>query len=62
MTEWISVKDRLPDDGTKVLLYLDYGMIEASWYDSSYYMPFWNRVTHWMPLPEPPKEDEHESD
>ena len=58
MAEWISVKDRLPDNGTKVLTQFDYGAMEASWYDSKYYQPFWNRATHWMPLPEPPKEDE----
>lgn len=54
--EWISVKDRLPDE-TKdeyVLAVCDYhGKIKVEtrkmWHIDSV-------VTHWMPLPEPPKE------
>ena len=53
--EWISVKDRLPDE-TKdeyVLVVCDYhGKIKVEtrkmWHIDSV-------VTHWMPLPEPPK-------
>lgn len=39
--EWISVKDRLPENSNKVLTYGD-------------------PITHWMPLPEPPKEEAQE--
>ena len=54
--QWISVKDRLPDE-TKdeyVLAVCDYhGKIKVEtrkmWHIDSV-------VTHWMPLPEPPKE------
>lgn len=69
MSEWISVKDRLPERGVFVLLSYakkcrnptqfakntmavgryDYGMFLVEGCEVS--------VTHWMPLPEPPKED-----
>ena len=61
MTEWISVKDRLPKDFDEdVLVYTsdrlqhliaspkDWAIIECD-YDCF--------VTHWMPLPEPPEVD-----
>ena len=56
--EWISVKDRLPDCADTVLAVdLDGTMSTA------YYVGYWHgggdldeySVTHWMPLPEPPK-------
>ena len=64
MSEWISVKDALPPpNADRVLVALDwYGRrvcgerdtdrigIHGEWVR-------WGRsVTHWMPLPEPPKE------
>ena len=54
MSEWISVKDRLPEHGQLVLVCGDYWNIEK--------YPHWSGtfdcpgVTHWMPLPDPPKE------
>jgi len=71
--KWISVKDKMPDAGKDVLVYINgddpeidvsyhtfevlhkeniwhYGnqlMFETSWFQE---------VTHWMPLPEPPKD------
>ena len=71
--EWISVKERLPEDERNVLAY--YGFGRDGIIDSDmrfmgalcYYCfdpkPHWQHamsgviVTHWMPLPEPPKED-----
>ena len=63
-SEWVSVKDRLPENGETVLVYRPTMKIQ---YMTSYY---WYRfcdgaidiqgndvITHWMPLPEPPKED-----
>ena len=70
MPQWISVKDRLPPDGAKVLLIV-FGDIHYGWIDQSpsdpteYCLYFSNTyidkghhaLTHWMPLPEPPKEE-----
>ena len=68
-TEWISVNDRLPDVGKIVLVFgkrsattgMFQGVIERNdlwWWkeDTTKY------VSHWMPLPEPPKEDDDETD
>lgn len=68
-SEWISVKDRLPDDKELYLICTEsnFGKIDIAYYQSigdkfSNYEPFWQgrssrstRVTHWMPLPKPPK-------
>ena len=59
---WISVKDRLPDNCVEVLVYdTDCGIV-IGWYDKKdgiFVAEFMNEldaVTHWMPLPEPPKD------
>lgn len=59
MSEWISVKERLPNENTRVLVYakqgcymnlrVDYICNGGMWFYSM-------MVTHWMPLPELPKE------
>lgn len=62
--EWISVKDKMPEDLGTVLI-AHKGGVSLGWFDGLY----WTRgaatkhkpiktVTHWMPLPEPPKEEE----
>lgn len=60
MSEWTSVKDRLPDEKTRVLVFVPHsnikididGMVGRIWVR-------WNgHVTHWQPLPEPPEEEE----
>ena len=66
--EWISVKDRLPEEGTgKVLVvkqyrgkpYIDVGEVingEACCYADEYAINSREHIfTHWMPLPQPPK-------
>lgn len=66
--QWISVKDRLPPDGVKVLLII-FGDIHYGWIDQSpsdpteYCLYFSNTyidkghhaLTHWMPIPSKPK-------
>lgn len=83
MSEWISVKDRLPEEGLlegrvqvtvlactkakKVIIAsrvfeferkFKYGEVEkiypANW---SWSRSMNNKITHWMPLPDPPKEN-----
>lgn len=66
MGEWISVKDRLPQVGASVLLSVGtMYSAEGCLNDDGTYCQFrWGailkaeEVNAWMPLPEPPKEDE----
>lgn len=69
MSEWISVKDRLPERLEAVLGYMPNlapcPVVHECFLDSrgDWYVPIAFRekklmVTHWMPLPEPPKEKE----
>ena len=66
---WISVKERLPDEGVEVLVYCCYFKDNCSQeiasLDSYGGIQYWDLegrqylemedVTHWMPLPEPPE-------
>lgn len=61
--QWISVEDRLPEDGQRVITFRN-GIYEFQsfekrrngWMNDENW--FWSMatVTHWMPLPQPPKE------
>ena len=60
--EWISVKDRLPESGKDaVLIALRWGAVDIGWCEEGRWgSEFVNEyddgeVTHWMPLPQPPK-------
>ena len=60
--EWISVNDGLPENGKEsVLIALRWGGVDIGWCeDGRWRSEFVNEyedgeVTHWMPLPAPPK-------
>ena len=58
--EWISVKDRLPDNDTYILVTTDGVTASAYWHNDRFYaftasgVATVGCVTHWMPLPQPP--------
>jgi len=66
-SDWISVKDRRPEYKTRVLFVDVRGLVflaidSVDWDDGrvSFLEPasgLWVQGSHWMPLPEPPKED-----
>ena len=62
MSEWISVKDRLPEEYGDVLVFRVYNqrpMMSVDTYDADRkrFSKYHNGgVTHWMPLPEMPKQ------
>ena len=55
--EWISVKDRLPEQGREVIAYsggvLKPTVFACQFWNQNY--DGWARITHWMPMPQPPK-------
>lgn len=70
--KWIKVEDILPEPNEKVLLYfgkIDNILMGIYWEDVNKFNVFFSNgatlndgkhaeiITHWMPLPEPPKED-----
>lgn len=69
---WIPVTERLPDMHVEVLVCTEgYGKTELGFsivavFDGTGWRETWERreylaaVTHWMPLPEPPKEEKHD--
>lgn len=59
--KWIPVSERLPEKNTTVIAATDYGVV----FQALYAYDGWDlwegnevNITHWMPLPEPPKECE----
>ena len=74
MSEWISVKDRLPEDFGEVLVIVSGNPCENITLDGAYEIaeydpvegwilemwPEWESavVTHWMPFPDPPEEEQ----
>ena len=56
MAEWIPVTERLPEKNTWVLAYCKYNGHVVDYLDINGLWSYGN-VTHWMPLPEPPKEE-----
>lgn len=62
LPHWISVEDRLPEEtyhvlvttknGTRMVGYLRRGVWQDTIMDCDFFAP----ITHWQPLPQPPKE------
>lgn len=61
---WIPVEERMPEDGKNVLIFVRtmsmWWHMEVDWHTGNSWHnnaeTDWNKITHWMPLPEPPKE------
>ena len=62
--EWVSVDDELPEDDSDVLAYLRIGeesricpanYAKGMWFDWIFNTPVTESITHWMPIPQPPK-------
>lgn len=71
MEQWVSVEDRLPEESENVLMHYELvnkkGIKHFATYLGFYYYGDWKfaengdvvkdrNVTHWMPLPQPPKQ------
>lgn len=66
MNEWIKTSDRLPEEGVVVLTKIDDDIVKRNtqtlkrsgnlWFLPDGAMYVYYTPTHWMPLPEPPKE------
>ena len=69
MSEWISVKDRLPEERGSYLVFepefidselASWSVLVARYYETdktfNYNFQVLSNVTHWMPLPEPPED------
>lgn len=64
-SHWISVKERLPENGQKIIAAFcgsggqvaDQAIYSNGEFDFASWAYVWaDNITHWMPLPEPPKE------
>lgn len=60
-SKWIPVTERLPDEDTRVLVWLvdganKYTRMDTDRRHNSKWVRWEKYVTHWMPLPEPPEE------
>ena len=61
---WIPVSEKLPKDNQEVLIYADliakgvHSTKSRQWSADGYYYhgDWYDTVTHWMPLPQPPEE------
>ena len=60
--EWSSVKDRVPEDYKQRVMVISIGdypigypKIDTDRYARGHWVRYGIYVTHWMPLPEPPK-------
>ena len=67
--KWSSVKERLPKDGQKVIaafrneggVIVDQARYSIGEFDFANWAYVWHEnITHWMPMPESPKEEQHD--
>ena len=60
--EWVSVEERLPEEKQRVIVRCERVGTSVGWILWGNWMtdigPGAGKVTHWMPLPKSPKEDE----
>jgi hypothetical protein len=61
---WIPVTERLPENGEYVLCFCRANIVcvlrrdkDGDWYENPTHVYMSGFVTHWMPLPSPPKEE-----
>ena len=56
--EWVSVKDKLPEENTTVIVATDNGIVFQCLYAYDGW-DLWDdndvNITHWQPMPQPPK-------
>ena len=71
MSKWISVDERLPEVGATVLCYIKHNYSDTDGFRAyrvygydGHFVGMGNlcEVTHWMPLPEPPGEEQTNAD
>jgi hypothetical protein len=59
---WISVKDRMPEEGVDVLVYLNRKGVDVDFVDREsgnfFFYHDEGEVTHWQLLPEPPESED----
>lgn len=64
---WIKTSERMPIVGQKVIAYPVYGDVDYAYIDETYHkkikrfkcsrgLCIYNKVTHWMPMPQKPEE------
>lgn len=67
--KWISVKEQPPKDGQKVIaafrneggVIVDQARYSNGEFDFANWAYVWDEnITHWIPLPQPPKEEHHD--
>lgn len=65
LTKWVSVKERLPKESGTYLIFTGTAMMTAYYFGNDrWWLDYYDRTqtvtsdyfTHWMPLPEEPKE------
>lgn len=63
--EWVSVEERLPKPQENPVIACDYTGVCLAWYSPTMGWQYRTGlsgvdITHWMPLPQPPKEASHD--